>query len=138
MKVVCAVPNGPKTLDFAGVANILNVMGNGTLSIKQLNVRGIASRHLLGAKYVPDLRAVDFPFWPTVIMQPDARVSPLLELSHGTVITDSAAHAGNNAEMKNNRRQAACSLPQALRTAHCAEHPEEHMPCLLADLHKVT
>lgn len=117
MKVVCAVPNGPKTLDFAGVSNILNVMGNGTLSIKQLNVRGIASRHLLGAGYVPNLRAIDFPFWPTVIMQPDARVSPLLELSNSTVLTNSAVYTGNNAELKNNRRQAACSLPQALRTA---------------------
>lgn len=72
------MPDGPKTLDFAGAANILNVMRNGTLSIKQLNIRGVASRHLLGAAYVPDLRAVDFPFWPTVIMQPGAKVSPSL------------------------------------------------------------
>ena len=126
------MPNGPKTLDFAGVSNILNVMGNGTLSIKQLNVRGIASRHLLGAKYVPNLRTVDFPFWPTVVMQPDARVSPLLELSNGTVIIDSAAQVlGANLHLN---QSAPCCLLAASGTAHCAEHPEEHMPCLLACL----
>ena len=69
-----AVPNGPKTLDFAGVTTILNIMGNGTLEIIGINVRGIASRHLLGAKIVPNLRAVSFAFWPTITAQPGAKV----------------------------------------------------------------
>ena len=69
------MPNGPKTLDFAGVNTILNIMGNGTLEIIGINVRGIASRHLLGATLVPNLRAVGFAFWPTITAQPDAKAS---------------------------------------------------------------
>ena len=69
------MPNGPKTLDFAGVSTILNIMGNGTLEIIGINVRGIASRHLLGATVVPNLRAVGFAFWPTITSQPDAKAS---------------------------------------------------------------
>ena len=71
----CAVPNGPKTLDFAGVSTILNIMGNGTMEIIGINIRGIASRHLLGATVVPNLRAVGFAFWPTITAQPGAKVN---------------------------------------------------------------
>ena len=70
----CAVPGGPKTLDFAGVTRLLNIMSNGTLEINGLNIRGMASRHLLGAAVIPNLRAVGFAFWPTVIAQPNAKV----------------------------------------------------------------
>ena len=72
--LTCAVPGGPKTLDFAGVTRLLNIMGNGTLEINGLNIRGMASRHLLGAAVIPNLRAVSFAFWPTVIAQPNAKV----------------------------------------------------------------
>ena len=72
--LACAVPEGPKTLDFAGVTRLLNIMGNGTLEVTGLNIRGMASRHLLGAAVIPNLRAVGFAFWPTVIAQPNAKV----------------------------------------------------------------
>ncbi len=107
MRVVCAVPHGPKTLDFAGAANILNVLGNGTLSIKDLNVRGIASRHLLGAAYVPDLRAVDFPFWPTVTMQPDAKVSPSLSSAMAYSLQKEPPHDKNKSASMSTQHKAA-------------------------------
>ena len=72
--LACAVPGGPKTLDFAGVTRLLNIKGNGTLEVTGLNIRGMASRHLLGAAVIPNLRAVGFAFWPTIIAQPNAKV----------------------------------------------------------------
>ena len=72
--IACAVPGGPKTLDFAGVTRLLNIMGDGTLEVNGLNIRGMASRHLLGAAVIPNLRAVGFAFWPTIIAQPNAKV----------------------------------------------------------------
>lgn len=76
------------------MASILNIMGNGPLEIVGINVRGVASRHLLGAIYVPNLRAVGFAFWPTIFAQPGAKVRslivskyplPLNKLSHEQV-----------------------------------------------------
>ena len=72
--LACTVPGGPKTLDFAGVTRLLNIMGNGTLEVKGLNIRGMASRHLLGTAVIPNLRAVGFALWPTITAQPNAKV----------------------------------------------------------------